>query len=57
MLEAAALTPHQARLEWIGRIEAQPVAEVPAGPVGKVLDAIDIILATSLGALFAIARR
>ena len=57
MLEAAALTPHQARLEWIGRIEAQPVTEVPAVPVGKVLDAIDIILATSLGALFAIARR
>lgn len=53
---ATGLVPHSGRLEWIGRIEA-PQALLPAGPVARVLDTIDIIFANSLSALFAAARR
>ena len=60
MLDAGAtgLVRHSGRLEWIGRIEApQALPILPTGPVARVLDTLDIILATSLGALFAAAKR
>ena len=59
MLKAAAtgLSVHSTRLEQIGRIEAPDATLAPAAPVARLLDAIDIILATSLGALFAAVRR
>jgi hypothetical protein len=60
MLDAvtAGLVRHSGRLEWVRRIEApQALPVLPAGPFGRVLDALDIILATGLSALFAAARR
>lgn len=48
---------HLGRLEQIGRIEAQSAVLAPAAPVAQLLDTLDIILATSLGALFAAVRR
>jgi hypothetical protein len=52
------LVPHPGRLEWIGRVEAsQALPLLPTGPVARVLDTLDIILATGLSALFAAARR
>jgi hypothetical protein len=59
MLDASGtgLVPHPGRLEWIGRVEAPVALPVPTGPVARVLDTLDIILATGLSALFAAARR
>lgn len=60
MLDTAAtgLVAHSGRLEWIGRVEApQALPIMPAGPVARVLDTLDIILAASLSALFAAAKR
>ena len=51
------LVPHPGRLEWMGRIEAPIAHPLPTGPVARVLDTLDIILATGLSALFAAARR
>ena len=51
------LVRHPGRLEWIGRVEAANPLPLPTGPVARVLDTLDIILATGLAALFAAARR
>jgi hypothetical protein len=48
---------HRGRLEQIGRIEAPGAVLTPAAPVARLLDTLDIILATSLGALFSAVRR
>ena len=59
MLEggAAALTPRRGRLEWLGPIAAEPPApQLPAGPIGRALDLLDIVAARALSALFAAAK-
>lgn len=46
--------PARARLEYLG-----PIGEAPAalGPVGQVLDTVDIWLAASLQSLFTLIKR
>ena len=60
MLEAgaAALAARRGRLEWLGPIAAsKPPSASPAGPIGRVLDLLDIVAAGALQALFAAAKR
>jgi hypothetical protein len=53
MLEPA-LIPHRSRLEYLGPIGRKPVA---AGPVGQLLDTVDIWLAGTLQSLFTLIKR
>ena len=48
------LTPHRARLEYLGPIGAKP-AELR--PVGQMLDTLDIWLAGTLQSLFTLIKR
>jgi hypothetical protein len=60
MLEggATALAPRRGRLEWLGPIAAEPAEpKLPAGPIGRALDLLDIVAARALSALFAAAKR
>ena len=55
---ATALAVRRGRLEWIGPIAAtEPTSALPAGPIGRALDLLDIVAASALSALFAAAKR
>lgn len=53
MLEPG-LVPHRSRLEYLGPIGAKPA---PPGPVGQLLDTVDIWLAGTLQSLFTLIKR
>ena len=60
MLEAGAtaLAARRGRLEWLGPIAAEASASaLPARPIGRALDLLDIVAASALSALFAAAKR
>jgi hypothetical protein len=60
MLEAGAtaLAARRGRLEWLGPIAAPDApSTLPAGPIGRALDLLDIVAAGALQALFAAAKR
>lgn len=48
------LAPHRSRLEYLGPIGAEPVA---LGPVGQLLDTVDIWLAGTLQSFFTLIKR
>jgi hypothetical protein len=48
------LVPHRSRLEYLGPIGAKPEA---VGPVGRMLDTVDIWLAGTLQTFFDVIKR